>query len=162
MSIFPVIIGRSELIEFPELFLTSVPAKADTGAYRSAIHATNIKVIKKNGKDVLTFDLLAGHLTSLYSRPIQTTDFHKANVENSFGVKEERYATKLKIKLGTKVFATEFTLADRSKKPFPILIGRKTLNKRFLIDPSKSHIDRKELKKKFNIELAEDLEVIDP
>lgn len=162
MSIYPVIIGRSELIDFPELLLTSVPAKADTGAYRSAIHAKNIVVSKKNGKDVLSFDLLAEHPTSLYSRPIQTTEFVKAKVENSFGVTEERYATKFKIKLGTKIFYTEFTLADRSKKAFPILLGRKTLNKRYLIDSAKSHIDRKELKKKFNIELAEDLEVIDP
>jgi hypothetical protein len=162
MSLYPVIIGRSELIDFPELLLTHVPAKADTGAYRSAIHAKNIAVTKKGGKDVLSFDLLLEHPTSTYARTIETSDFKKAMVENSFGVAEERYATKLKIKLGTKVFYTEFTLTDRSVKTYPILIGRKTLNKRFLVDSAKTHIDRTELKKKFNIELAEDLEVIDP
>lgn len=162
MTIYPVIIGRSELVDFPELMLTDIPAKADTGAYRSAVHAESIKVIKKNGKDTLIFDLLADHPTSQYSRSIETSDFSKTKVENSFGATEERYAIRLKIKLGTKIFYTEFTLADRSKKAFPILLGRKTLNKRYLIDSAKSHIDRKELKKKFNIELAEDLEVIDP
>lgn len=162
MTKYLVIIGRSELLNFPELLLTDVPAKADTGAYRSAIHAQNMKVVQKNGKSVLSFDLLSGHPTTMYARSIETTDFTKATVENSFGVKEERFATKLKIKLGTKVFYTEFTLADRSTKTYPILLGRKTLNKRFLVDPSKSNIDRKELKKKFNIDLQEDLEVIDP
>ena len=162
MSIYPVIIGRSELVDFPELLLTHVPAKADTGAYRSAIHAKNIKVIKKGGKDVLTFDLLAGHPTCQYSRTVEVAEFHKATVENSFGVKEERFAVKLKMKLGTKIFFSEFTLTDRLVKTYPILLGRKTLNKRYLVDSSKSHIDRKELKKKFNIDLQEDLEVIDP
>ncbi len=162
MSIYPVIIGRSELVDFPELLLTHVPAKADTGAYRSAIHAKNIKIIKKNGNDVLSFELLAGHPTSQYSRVIEVTEFKKATVENSFGVREERFAVKLKMKLGTKIFFSEFTLTDRLVKTYPILLGRKTLNKRYLVDSSKSHIDRKELKKKFNIDLEEDLEVIDP
>lgn len=162
MSIYPVIIGRSELVDFPELLLTHIPAKADTGAYRSAIHAKNIKLIKKNGKDVLSYELLAGHPTSQYSRVIESAEFKKATVENSFGVREERFAVKLKMKLGTKIFFTEFTLTDRLVKTYPILLGRKTLNKRYLVDSSKSHIDRKELKKKFNIDLQEDLEVIDP
>jgi hypothetical protein len=162
MSIYPVIIGRSELVDFPDLLVTHIPAKADTGAYRSAIHAKNIKVNKKNGKEVLSFDLLLDHPTCQYPRNIESTDFKKAVVENSFGVKEERYAVKLKMKLGTKIFMSEFTLTDRSVKTYPILLGRKTLNKRYLVDSSKSHIDRKELKKKFNIDLEEDLEVIDP
>lgn len=162
MSIYPVVIGRSEIIDFPVLLLTHIPAKADTGAYRSAIHAKNIKVVNKGGKETLRYDLLLDHPTSHYSRSIETSDFKTATIENSFGTTEERYAIRLKIKLGTKIFSTEFTLADRSKKTYPILIGRKTLNKRFIVDSSKSHIDRGELKKKFNIELPEDLEVIDP
>ena len=162
MSKYPVIIGRSELVDFPELLLTHVPAKADTGAYRSAIHAKNIKVSKKGNTKVLSFDLLLGHPTATYPRTVETTNFATANVENSFGVSEERYTVTLKIKLGTKIFKTEFTLTDRSVKTYPILLGRKTLNKRYLVDSAKSHIDRKELKKKFNIDLQEDLEVIDP
>lgn len=162
MSSYPVIIGRSELVDFSELLLTHVPAKADTGAYRSAVHAKNIKVIKKNGKDALSFELLEGHPTTVYARTVVATEFTTAVVENSFGASEERYAVMLKIKLGTKIFKTEFTLTDRSVKTYPILLGRKTLNKRFLVDSAKSHIDRKELKNKFNVDLVEDLEVIDP
>ena len=69
---------------------------------------------------------------------------------------------RFKTKWKRKIFKTEFTLTDRSVKTYPILLGRKTLNKRYLVDSAKSHIDRKELKKKFNIDLQEDLEVIDP
>lgn len=162
MTKYLVIIGRSELVDFPALLLTDVPAKADTGAYRSAIHAKNIKVSKKGNKEVLSYDMLLDHPTCVYPRHVETTEFYKTKVENSFGTVEERYAVNIKIKLGTKIFTTEFTLADRQVKTFPILLGRKTLNKRFLVDPSKTNIDRKSLRKKFNIELPDDLEVIDP
>lgn len=162
MVTYQTVIGRSELVSFPELFLDNVPAKSDTGAYRSAIHATNIEVKTKSKQKVLCFDLLEQHPNSAYSRHVETADFGKAKVENSFGVEEERYAVKLKIKIGPRIIRTEFTLADRGKKTYPILLGRKLLNKKFLIDSAKSNIDRRELKAKMNIDLAEDLEVIDP
>lgn len=162
MTKYTVIIGRSELINFPSLLLTDIPAKADTGAYRSAIHAKNITLKKKGTKQLLAFDMLADHPTCTYTRHVETTEFSKTKVENSFGVVEERYAVNLKIKLGPKVFSTEFTLADRSVKTYPILLGRKTLNKRFIVDSAKSNIDRQALRKKFNIVLPEDLEVTNP
>lgn len=37
------IIGRREKVSFPNLGLTDIDAKIDTGAYRSAIHCHNIR-----------------------------------------------------------------------------------------------------------------------
>jgi hypothetical protein len=164
MITYQTVIGRSELVSFPELFLDHVPAKSDTGAYRSAVHATNIEIKTKNKKKVLCFDLLGDHPNAVYSRHIETAEFGKTTVENSFGVDEERYTVKLKIKIGPRSVRTEFSLADRRKKTYPILLGRTLLNKKFLIDSSKSNIDRRELKAKMNIDLVddEDLEMIDP
>lgn len=153
-----VIIGRSEIIDFPEFFITSVPAKIDTGAYRSAIHCTNITEVTKNGRPQLSFTLLGNHPSSQYSRDITTSDFSRAVIENSFGTTEERYAVSMRVKIGHKIFMTEFTLADRSTKPYPILLGRKTLNGRFLVDTGLSNIDRKTLLEKMNITLPIDLE----
>lgn len=162
MSKYQIVIGRSELVGFPDLLLDSLPAKSDTGAYRSAIHATNIKLKVKGSKKLLSFDLFAGHPSAPYTRKIETEEFDKAAVENSFGVREERYAVPMRIKVGPRIIKTEFTLADRSMKTYPILLGRKLLNNRFLIDSSRSNIDRGELKRKLNLDLAEDLEVTDP
>ena len=156
MSKFPVIIGRTELMDFPDLLLTHVPVKIDTGAYTSSIHAKNIKLKTKGNKKILTFDLLEGHYTTVYPRSVETAEYYTDTIRNSFGKSEERYIVNFKIKLGTKTFRTEFSLADRSVNNYPILVGRKTLNRRFLVDSSKSHIDRKELKKKFNIDLQDE------
>lgn len=150
-----VVIGRSEALHIVDAEISNIPAKVDTGAYRSAIHASNIQLDEKSG--VLSFDLLAGHpVCGSLAHRMETTDFRQVSVENSFGHGEERYEVRLKVKLGPKVFTTQFTLANRSKKVYPVLLGRKLLNHRFLVDTSESSLNRVELKQKYNIDFPTD------
>lgn len=150
-----VIIGRSELLDFVDIDAHKVPAKTDTGAYRSAVHAVNIK----ESDGVLSFKLLGNHpVCGAMAQKIETKDFSQVWVANSFGHRQQRYEVRLKVKLGPKVFMARFTLADRSKKIYPILLGRKLLNDRFLIDSSKTSLDRISLKKQYGIDFPNDEE----
>lgn len=155
-----VILGRASFIEFPEFSITSLPAKTDTGAYRSAIHASNIRIEKRDGVEILCFDLLLGHPSAGQSKYVETQEFKIVEIENSFGHRETRYEVKILCKLEGKRFRTSFTLADRSKKIYPVLLGRRLINKRFLVDTLISHIDRRVLRKQFNIELPKDEEEV--
>lgn len=148
-----VVIGRAELLHFMDVAIADVPAKVDTGAYRSAVHADQVSVTKnKLGVNELSFRVLGGHsVCGDLATVITTTEFNKVRVANSFGHEEDRYEVKLRVKLGPKVFLTAFTLADRSKKIYPILLGRKLLNDRFLVDTSESSVNRIELKKQYGI-----------
>jgi hypothetical protein len=89
---------------------------------------------------------------------ITTRNFTKVWVANSFGHREERYEVQLKVKLGPKVFFARFTLANRAKKIYPVLLGRKLLNDRFLIDSAKSSLDRVTLKQQYKIDFPKDEE----
>lgn len=150
-----IVIGRSGLVSFVEFSTSAVPAKVDTGAYRSAVHATNIK--EEGG--VLTFELLGNHpVCEALSFKVRTEDYSRVWVANSFGHREERYEVRLKVKIGPKVFPARFTLANRSKKVYPILIGRKILNGRFLVDTSQSTLNRVELKQKYGVVFPPDEE----
>lgn len=150
-----VIIGRSELLTFVGSDAVGVPAKTDTGAYRSAVHASDI--VEADG--VLSFNLLGGHpVCGAMAHRITAEEYTKVWVANSFGHREQRYEVKLKVKLGPKVFHARFTLADRSKKIYPILLGRKLLNHRFLVDSSETSLDRVTLKQQYNIEFPNDEE----
>lgn len=151
-----VVIGRSEVLNFIGHDIHEVPAKTDTGAYRSAVHATNIQLDEATG--TLSFDLLGGHPLCGESAKIHTKEFSKAWIENSFGHREERFEVSLRVKLGPKLFVARFTLADRSKKIYPILLGRKMLNNRFLVDTAESSINRVELKEKYGILFPNDEE----
>ena len=150
-----VVIGRSELLTFVDADGWTVPAKTDTGAYRSAVHAQNITL---DGSK-LSFDLLGGHpVCGAMAHRVETEDYKKVWVANSFGHREERYEVRLKTKLGPKVFYARFTLADRSKKIYPILLGRKLLNHRFLVDSAKTSLNRVKIKEQYNIDFPLDEE----
>jgi hypothetical protein len=151
-------LGRAAFISFPEFGLESVAAKTDTGAYRSAVHATNIKVKNVDGKDVLSFDILSGHKNSGQLKHVEMTKFREVEVENSFGHSEMRYEVMILCKLEGRRFRTSFTLANRAQKTYPVLMGRRLTNRRFIIDTSIAHIDRRLLKKQYNIELPKDEE----
>lgn len=151
-----VIIGRSEVLTFVGTEAINVPAKTDTGAFRSAVHASNIAV-DENG--VLSFDLLGGHpVCGAMAHRVEAEEYKKVWIANSFGEREERFEVKLKVRLGPKVFHARFTLADRSKKIYPILLGRKLLNHRFLVDSSETSLDRITLKQQYGIEFPNDEE----
>lgn len=150
----PAVIGRSEFLAFIEADIYDIPAKVDTGAYRSAVHASNIYV---DASGTLQFDILAGHpICGSISHHASTDDFEMVTIVNSFGHSEDRYKVRLKVKLGSKIFYEHFTLADRSKLVFPVLLGRGLLSHRFLIDSSKTTVDRKKLKREYGIEFPSD------
>ncbi len=126
-------IGPKILIDFPGQEIFAVPAKVDTGADNSSIWASDIK--EKEG--VLSF-VLFGEKSKLYTgNVIQTDKYTKRRIKNSFGDAEDRYCVVLSVKIGKKKFRTEFTLADRSRNSFPILVGRRSLKGRFVVDVSK-------------------------
>ena len=150
-----LIIGRSERLDFVLEHIHGVPSKVDTGAYRSAVHASNVR--EKDGR--VYFTLFGGHpVCGEMAQQLSTDKFEKVTIANSFGHEEERYNVRFKVKLGPKIFTAKFTLADRSKKVYPILLGRTMLNRRFLVDTNESAIDRVQLKAEYGIEFPSDEE----
>ncbi|HSX33168.1 MAG TPA: RimK/LysX family protein [Candidatus Saccharimonadales bacterium] len=126
------VIGRVELVDFPDADVREVYAKVDTGAYRSSIWATNIR--EQDG--VLYFTLL-GPTSPCYSgKELQTTEYKLVRVESSFGHHQQRYSVFLRVRVGGKRIRSNFTLANRGSKTYPALIGRKLLKNRFVVDVS--------------------------
>jgi hypothetical protein len=156
MPHFPAIIGRSEQLDFVDLGVV-VPAKIDTGAYRSAIHCVSAKEHKHDGGNILRAELL-GHPSSPKTYTLEFARYELVSVKNSFGDEAIRYKIRLRVKLGSKVFWSSFTLADRSNNLMPVLVGRELLNERFLVDVSKTSVDRLKLKEIFIKSTKDDYE----
>ncbi len=134
------IIGRKERITLEEWGLRNITAKIDTGAYTSAIHCEYAQVKMLGGKEVLEFILLAPSHKHYKDQLISTPHFTQKKVKNSFGQVEIRYKVSTKIRIFDQEFDAEFTLSERSKMKNPILLGRKLLKGRFLIDVDKVHL----------------------
>jgi len=125
-----LIIGRRELISFPELGLHDVIAKVDTGAYTTALHCHDIR--EENG--ALYFKLLDPTHVEYINRDHKFTDYFQKEIKNSFGETEKRYMIKTIIKIGRKRIKSVISLTDRGTMRYPVLIGRKILKNRFIVD----------------------------
>lgn len=140
------IIGRLETIDFPEWNLFDVDAKIDTGAYTSSLHCHHIQEYEEGGKKFVKFNLLdPSHETyndKLFKLPIHRTKV----VKSSNGETEERFVVKAKVRLLDKLLRAELSLTDRSEMKYPVLVGRKLLRGRFVVDVSRKYISKKEKK----------------
>jgi hypothetical protein len=134
------VIGRNEEVELPEYGLTGVQAKIDTGAYRSSLHCESIKIVRKGSTKYIKFVPLRPKEKGFNGKPVYVPYQAKKKVKSSTGQTEERYVIRTKVKLFGKEITTDFTLADRSKMKFPMLLGRKFLKGRFMVDVSLYHV----------------------
>ena len=123
-------IGRRDKATFPELGLEHLPIKIDTGAYTSSIHCTNFKV--ENG--ILYADFIDEASPKSKPKTVSFSKFNTTKVKSSNGEVQNRFEIKSSIKLFGKVYKIGLTLADRKKMKNPVLIGRKFLTKKFIVD----------------------------
>ena len=125
-----IVIGRFDKADFPALHLNEIAIKIDTGAYTSSIHCDNI--VEVDNEIHCTF-LDEEH--PLYNgRPYVFKEYDVVFVRSSNGMIQKRYQIQSKIKLFGKVFKISLSLSDRQEMKYPVLIGRKFLTKKFIVD----------------------------
>ncbi len=129
-------IGNIEFVSLPDDKIQAVPAKIDTGADNSAIWASNIHL--KDGQ--LVFNFFAPGSVFYREEPVVSTAFRTTTVRNSFGHKEFRYKIRLRVKIGERTLLCWFSLANRSRNNYPILLGRNFLKNKFIVDVSRKHL----------------------
>ena len=132
-------IGWREWIYLPKFDDFAIKAKVDTGARTSALHATQIKEYDINGKKLVSFRL---HQSNNHI-DISTQLIRYLKITSSFGDSEIRPLIRLKIRLGERSWFTEVTLTKRTRMTYPMLIGRNTLMKKYLIHSHKSYLTGK-------------------
>jgi hypothetical protein len=128
------LIGRREFVDFPDLGLNHIEAKIDTGAYTSSLHAENIHVREADSIPMLFFTVETETDHGVQKREYAFTNFSKKIIKNSFGEMESRYIIKTLLKIGRKNIRASISLTNRWNMRYQVLIGRKPLKGKFLID----------------------------
>lgn len=126
------IIGGVEKVSFPSLGAENVIAKIDTGADVSSIWCGEIKRVKE-GIECVFFGPGSPYYTGR-KHLFEKGSYKTSRIHNSFGHKQRRYKIKLPVIVGGRRILASFTLADRSSKTYPVLIGRRLIARRFLVD----------------------------
>jgi hypothetical protein len=129
----PHFIGQVETVSFPELALKKLKARIDTGAETSAIWAS----AKLNSDKTLAVTFLGDKCSNEYQNAFAKVEYKTTSVTSSNGHTEERYKIRLLISLDGRLIRAWFTLANREKQTYPVLIGRNILRKKFVVDVAK-------------------------
>ena len=129
------LIGRHVRVDFPDHALNGIMAKVDTGAYRSALHASHIH--ENNGVLEFTVEYDDADKKRI-KKSISTTAYARAYVRNSSGKSEERFRVDMNALIGGRLYPMHVTLTNRGGMKFPLLIGRRVLRGNFIVNPELS------------------------
>ncbi len=134
------IIGWRERLILPDLGISGIKAKIDTGARSSALHAFDIQLFTRGCQEMVKFKVHP------YQRNTEDTVITEAellehrNVRSSTGHHQLRPVIKTIVKLGNQQWPIELTLTNRDVMGFRMLLGRQAVRQRFLVDSGKSFI----------------------
>ena len=131
------IIGKKEKINILDLELYDLDAKVDTGADSNALHCDNIE-ISKDG--YVSFCLLDEVHESYHGKRMTLPLYKVKRVRSSNGELQERPSIKVDVSFFGKKYSTVISLTNRADMRYPMLIGRKFLANKFLVDVSQEYI----------------------
>ncbi|MFM1874298.1 MAG: hypothetical protein RL266_35 [Bacteroidota bacterium] len=134
------IIGAQDKIDLPELGFRELECKVDTGAFTSTIHCSKMEVAMVDGSPQLQFCVLDKWHPQFNDVVHTALDFSEKRVRSSNGVAQTRFVVRSKAVLFGKTYPITFTLSNRKKMRFPVLLGRKFLKNRFLVDVSQKDL----------------------
>jgi hypothetical protein len=114
-----------------------LPARIDTGATTSSIHAIDIKKFERDGKKWVRFNLVGpdGRKHKLERPWIRTIEVKRHGTEQ-----QVRPVVKFEVIMGPLKLHTQFSLTDRSQFKYPVLIGRSLLEGRAVVDVNRKFI----------------------
>lgn len=129
-----ITVGWRELVSLPELGLAGIPAKIDTGARTSSLHADVLDDFMRGGERFVRFAVDwdgQRHFCEVVHVDVR-------GITSSNGDQQTRFVIKTPLMIGKIRFRAEISLADRSQMQFPMLIGRTALRRRMVVDSGHS------------------------
>ena len=110
-------------------------AKLDTGAKTSSLHAKDIERFKRDGKEWVRF-----HTTDPDEKnPLKTVEaqlVRDVKIKRHKQKPQTRPVVEMTFCLDGQIFTNEFSLTDRSRFNYQVLLGRRMLQQGILVDPA--------------------------
>jgi hypothetical protein len=135
----PAVIGWREVVGLPDLGVSHLRAKIDTGARTAALHAVDVQPLERDGMPWVSFRVpRQGHPNSTqYIAPVHDC----RSIRNTSGVAEERWIIRTTLLLGRRRWRIQVSLANRESMGFELILGRTAIRgHRVLVDPNRSFL----------------------
>lgn len=134
------IIGWREYLTLPDLGITQVKAKIDTGARSSALHAFDVETFHSLGKHMVRFKVHPDQRDTQRTVTATAELVEHREVRNSGGHAQLRPVIQTTLELNGDRWLIELTLTNRDVMGFRMLLGRQAVRKRFLVDAGRSFL----------------------
>ena len=117
-----------------------VKAKLDTGARSSSIHAFDVALFERDGREWVRFSIHPWQRSEADSAVVERPVHDRRSVRSSSGHVEERFIVLLDVGLVGRTVTAEVSLTDRDEMGFRMLVGREALRQGFLVDSGRSYL----------------------
>ena len=148
------IIGWKEWIELPDLGIPAVKAKIDTGARTSAMHVFDLEEFEANGRLMVKFGIHPLQRRKDIIRYSQAPVLEQRRVKDSGGRVEKRYVIQTRAVMGEVSWPIDITLTNRDLMLFRMLLGRKAIENKFLVNAGRSYLSGRSLAKSYQKEIS--------
>jgi len=134
------IIGWREWVALPELGVSLIKAKVDTGARTSALHAFGLKTYSESGQEWARFSVHPFQDDSETRVAVVVPVLEYRRVKSSNGKTERRPVIVTNVDILGKRWPIELTLTRRDEMSFRMLLGRQAVRNHVLVDAGKSFL----------------------
>jgi len=134
------VIGWREWVQLPDLGVVEMKAKVDTGADNSSLHAFNVERIERDGAEYVRFEI---HPKQRSKKPTILCEAPLAmekKVKNPGGRTELRPVIRTRVVVAGEEIEALVNLTSRDEMGFRMLLGRRAVRSRFVIDPGRSYL----------------------
>jgi hypothetical protein len=134
------VIGWREWVQLPELGVFVIKAKVDTGAATSSLHAFRLERFERDGVPFVRFEIHPRQRSKRPSIECEAPIVRDTAVRNPGGRTELRPVIASTLVIAGRPVEAMINLTGRDEMGFRLLLGRRTLRNRFVVDPGKSYL----------------------
>lgn len=123
-------------------------AKLDTGAKTSSMHAEDIEIFEKKGKEWarFVFEYTEKKGGKVHRPTIEAPIKRYVLIKRHKHKTQRRAVVELEICIDNEIYKTQFSLIDRSRFIYPVLLGRRLLKEAALVDADRTFLGQKDCK----------------